>query len=153
MPEGGPAILLVCLEDQRQFECRGDTRVQEDVPRAHRALFAVHVDLDGGAPQAARLTGGGAHHVSAHPGGHLARQQQHLAAEGGRFGLGQTALDASGHFSLQEPLFVRHSAVYVGNCGHVTGGGVRICASVRTRNDVREKSSEPEQKQESDPQY
>lgn len=114
--ERRPAVLLVCLKDHRQFKCRGDAWVWKDAPHRLQAIFALHVDLDGGSPEPTGLISGGPHHVLAHPGGHLARQQQHLAVEGGSFRLRQTALHLPGHVLLKEPLLMRQTSFPVGNC-------------------------------------
>lgn len=119
--ERRPAVVLVRLEDHRQFKGRGDTWVYVDAPHRLQALFALHVDLDGGTTQPAGLISRGAHHVLAHSGGHLARQQQHLAVQGGGFGLCQTALDLPGHILLQEPLPMLQTCVSVGICGKRAG--------------------------------
>ncbi len=113
--EGRPAVLLVCLEDHRQLKCRGDTWVGDDAPDRLQAIFALHVDLDGGTPEPTGLIGGAAHHVLAHPGGHVARQQQHLAVQDGGFSLGQTVLYLPGHILLKELLLVLQTSIKVGN--------------------------------------
>lgn len=109
--EGWPATVLVRPEDHRQFKSGGDAGVWEDAAHGLQAVFTLHVDLDGGASQAAGLVGRGAHHVLAHLGGHVVGQQQRLAVQGGRLGLCQTTLDLAGHVLLEEPLFVLRSCV------------------------------------------
>lgn len=115
--EWRPAVLLVCLKDHRQFECRGDAWVWEDAPHRHQAIFALHIDLDGGTPEPTGLISRGANHILAHLRGHVARKQQNLALEGGGFSLGQTVLYLPGHILLKEPLLVLQASVQVGNCG------------------------------------
>lgn len=114
--ERRPAVLLLRLKDQREFECRCDTWVRDDAPHSLQAVFALHVDPDGGTPEPAGLISGGAHHVLAHLGGHVAGQQQHLAVKVGSFSLRQTALYLPGHIQLKEPLFTLQTSVHVGNC-------------------------------------
>lgn len=113
--ERRPAVLLLCLKDQREFECRCDTWVRDDAPHSLQAVFALHVDRDEGAAEPARLIGAGAHHVLAHFGGHVAGQQQHLAVQVRSFRLRQTALYLPGHIQLKEPLFTLQTSVNVGN--------------------------------------
>lgn len=130
--ERRPAVLVACLEDHRQFKCRCDTWVREDAPHTLQAIFALYIDRDGGAPEAAGLISGGVHHVLAHLGGHVARQQQHLAVKGGGFSLCQTVLYLPGHIQLKEPLFLLQTSVHVGNYREIKRVGISHSLRVNT---------------------
>lgn len=131
--EWRPAAIYFCLEDHRQFKRGGDTGICEEAPRRLQAFFALHVDLDGGTTEPAGLIHRGAHHVLAHPDGHVARQQQHLAVQGGSLGLCQTALYPPGHILLKEPLFMLQTGIEVGNCGERSGVLLEYVASIHSK--------------------
>lgn len=114
--ERRPAVALFCSEYHRQFKGRGDAGVDGEAPHRLQALLALHVHLDGGAPEAAGLIRGGAHHVLPHPGCHVMRQQQHLAEEGGGFGFSEAELNVPGHSLLQDTLLLLHTGIHLGNC-------------------------------------
>lgn len=108
--------VVVRLEDDGELEGRGDAGVRRDAAQRLQPVFTLQVHHDGGAPEPARLVGRGAHHVPADSGGHLAGQQQHLAAKRGSLGLGETALYQPGQVLLEEPLFILQARVQVGTC-------------------------------------
>lgn len=114
--EWWPATVFISLEDHRQFKRRGDTGVREDAPHRLQTIFDLYIDYNGGAPKPAGLISRGVHHVLADPVGHPARQQQHLAVEGGSFGLCQAARDLLGHITQKELLSVLKARIQAVNC-------------------------------------
>lgn len=106
-----PAVILVSPEDHRQFKGRGHGWVGEDAPHGLHALLTLHVEFDGGASKPTGLISRGVQDVAAHPGGHVVRQQQHLAVEDGCLGFCQTALHLLGHILVEEPLFILQTCI------------------------------------------
>ena len=101
-----PDGVSVTLEDDGELKGRRDTRVREDTPHALQVVFTLHVQCYRCTPEAARLVGGGAHHVVAHLGGHVTRKQQQLAVEERSFSLCQAVFDLPGDIQLEKSLFL-----------------------------------------------
>ena len=110
-----PATLL-SFEHHGQLEGGGDARVGGEGAQGLEPVLGLNIDLDTGPAQSAGLVCRGAHHVPGDPGGHLSREQESLAVQGGGFGGGQAELQLTNNAALQKSLFVLQSRIQRAIC-------------------------------------